>query len=237
MLLMRSILCFILATFVAAPAAEATVVSYNFTASITQLAEYDAPLYNSRTVTHANVWGYTIESSQTISGMLRYDSLAPVSSTHESGRYLAYLSSTQAPAISFTFSGGPSFQTSSPLSVQVGNNASALGGADIFYGHASAELDLTRAMGASIALWDNSGMALDSAVMPMSMEGFPMRELRATWGRSDGFLGLVASLTAWTQVVDAPASVPEPSSLLLAIVGLCMAARVGQGASGRALRS
>lgn len=229
MIFLRSALTIVLTALMAVPAARASLVSYNFTASIAQLAEYDAPLYSSRIVTQATAWGQEIDSRQAISGTLRYDTQAAVSAIHEPGRYFAYLSSTLTPAIVFTFANGPTFQTESPLSVQVADNALALAGADVFYGHA-----YTEAMGASIALSDASGLALNSAYMPMSLEGFPFLEFRATWGRGDGgFLSLIAAVTSWEEAPGSVNSVPEPSSSMLAIAGLCLALRVGLGKSKR----
>lgn len=237
---MRIFSWFVFALILIAPAAQAALVSYDFTASITRLADYDAR-GNSTNVAQGTVYGYTIASTQTITGSLRYDTQAPVSAMSESGRYMFYLSAAQSPAISYALSNGPSFDTESALSVQVADDALAMAGADVFYAHGFVEFDSKSAMGVSVVLADYTATALTSAAMPGSLEieRFSVRDFRTTWGRSDGsFLLAEGVLTSWVQVAGAPAPapVPEPGSLPLAGAGLCLALRLSHSPNGRRRR-
>ncbi len=218
----------IIAASLCSPQADAAVVSYDFTAKINDLFEYDG---TTKVITHvatSNFPGSTISLADTVSGKFFYDTTWALHPYYQpekpvSGTYLMYTSGAPVSAISFSVGGAAIFDAKDSASVQIANNASTFNGSDIFYLGSSTAYNGVMHQNANIALFDRSGSAFQSGDLPtqLNLADFSYRQLGSAWLRySNGDqLQMSATLTSITPTVS---PVPEPDAAALFGGGLAL---------------
>lgn len=229
---MRSLLYPLLSAFLIAPSAEAALVSYNFTASIVSMYEWNPSSNTAADLNQSNFPGYLIDSSWTISGNYQYDTQAPVSLGYQpaasnGGHDALYRSTTPSPGFTYSFGGGgPALQTEGALWLEVVDQSTSATGWDVFYtrGQVSAGVGLYQEV--SLSLYDQTGTVYSSAAIPsgLALEDFHLRLFNTLFIREDGStLTVTAVMTSLSAAEDS--SVPEPATLFLAGIGIFLSLR------------
>lgn len=227
---MRSLLCFAFTVLIAVPSTQAAIVSYNFTASILTMYEWNPAARTITVVDRSSFPGFIVDSSWGISGIYRYDTLAPLNPDYQpyvpaGGQDVVYRSSTLDPGIAYTFTGGHvPFQSSGALWLEVANDASSAMGWDVFHTYGRMALENSMFQEVTLNLSDQTATAFDSAAIPLSLNinAFHFNRLNTLFARDDGSsLTVEAVLFSWT-VAD-PSVVPEPNALLLVATGMFLA--------------
>lgn len=208
--------------------ANAQVVTFDFTAKVQWMTEYDGKA--STDVTSSALSGVEIANGDMVHGRFSFDVSTPLSpifqwSEMPSESALIY-EGPQHPVLgSITFERPAyTFTSTTPYfsSISVGNSPASWVG-DAFVLH-SAELteDKAYSRSLSVSLYDASGNALSSRSIPgsLSLPAFSSAFVTYSWMRmSDGaYLNSGAMITSMTQVVTSP--VPEPSTYAMFAVGL-----------------
>jgi|JI8StandDraft_2_1071088.scaffolds.fasta_scaffold40924_3 hypothetical protein len=216
--------------FLAASPAKASLVSYNFTASVLKMYEFDAAAVTITEVASSNFAGFVIDSSWTITGSYHYDTTASLSTDFQpeiplSGQHIAYQSNTPLAGLAYSFSlGGQPFSSSSSLRLEVGNDASTLMGWDVFYTRGRMDISDSLFQQVSLSLYDDTATVFSGPFIPASLEisAFHLNRLNSLFMRSDGSsLTVEAQLTTWQRVE--PSSLPEPHGLGLSISAMLCA--------------
>ncbi|WP_296001591.1 VPLPA-CTERM sorting domain-containing protein [Rugamonas sp.] len=226
-LIYRSIMSMMLAgATLAAGAARADVVEYDFTASISaeRLLGLDGMF---APVTTSALPGDTVSLESIIIGHMYYDTSASASAASQlpapaSGSSHSY-TSTMA-GLQFSVLGSAVNYSSTPgaqTGLLVWDNASTMMGADVLAMATAATSAGGVSATASMNLIDNSGTALQDTRTPgqLNFDAFDTRYLTATWITADGqHLMITADLTSLTP--SDPAPVPEPANVTMLLAGL-----------------
>lgn len=227
---MRLSLYFASCLLIAAPVTQAAIVSYNFTASVLTMYEWDVAAKTITVVDQSSFPGFVVDSNWKISGTYRYETLAPLNPDYQpylpaGGQDVVYRSTTLGPGISYTFSSGSApFQSSGALWLEVGNDASSLMGWDVFYTTGRMTLGDSMFQEVSLSLYDRTAAAFSSADIPSSLDidAFHLNRLNTLFVAADGSsLTVEAVLTSWN--VAEPLATPEPDGLALSATGLLLA--------------
>ncbi|NHZ95326.1 PEP-CTERM sorting domain-containing protein [Massilia sp. CCM 8734] len=218
----------LLATAFAMGNANAQVLTFDFTAKVTWMTEYDGKVATD--VTSSALSGVDIAYGDMVHGQFSFDASTPLSplmqwmpispeSTliYEGPQHPVLGTITfERPAYTFT-STNPYFS-----SISVGNTEASWRG-DMFAAQtAEYTQDKTQGRAMSVSLYDPSGNALSSQSIPgsLSLPAFNSAFVTYSWFRmSDGvYLNSGAMITSLAPVVTSP--VPEPSTYAMFAVGL-----------------
>jgi hypothetical protein len=216
------------AFLLASSIANANVVSYDFTANITSVTEKDLTTGQFVTMPSSSFVGTPISVGQTLDGSFFYDTNTPLNTyqppAQTSGSYQLYSGPFTNSGISYSIKGSgvqlaPGQVAYSNL-VQVADNASSYTGSDVFSLGDTYFEGSTYMRGASILLSDFSGKVFNSSSIPQSLNfgDFSYGSFNSNWYRiaDGGFMTFTANVATLTPHADAP----EPSALLLMVLGL-----------------
>jgi hypothetical protein len=206
--------------------AHSAPLTFEFTATISYLAEHDGATKVNTSVNQSTFAGALVSVSDIVVGRLSYDSNAPLNIYFQPapptvGTYQMY-SGGVTPGLTLALPSGLQFVSAGDLTIQVANNASSLSGWDIFSGSASSAYDPSVLyQNVSLSLFHSTSSAFQNSAVPQSLklESFTYKSLSMGWLRySDGDqLVAIATLTRLTPIAN---PVPEPISAILMLAGL-----------------
>ena len=222
----RSLL--LLAGLIAAPASHAAVVTYDFTATVSSMFEYERDVEKITTVTSSTMTGRLIANGQTIRGKFSYDTQTPLSPYYQpeqpaGGSYQLYMGSPNNTIELIYDVDGYRFQSSrAPLSglIQVKNVLSGTD-YDIFSMNGSTGYQPVNFETASLMLFNQTGAAFTGPDIPgnLNFADFGYAHIDYGWLRqADGNqVHADATITSMSLTV---ADVPEPDVGFLIALGL-----------------
>lgn len=207
--------------------ARAVPVTYDFTATVSSLYEYDKSANKTINVTSSTLAGPTVAIGEVISGSFAYDtswthSSFPLTPAPISGTWVQYVAPSSVTAISYSVSGSILYDAAGFASVQIENDSkSAYGGPldDFYLGTVGSNL-ATYYEDSGISLQDLTHTALSSDALPeaLNLSDFQYKTLIGEWLRmsSGDQLHMGAALTSLTAV----STVPEAGKSSLFALGL-----------------
>ena len=211
--------------------ANATNITFAFTASITTLFEYDKSTDKNHYVSSSTFAGKNMSVGDSVIGNLSFDTDAPLSQYYQPpipqfGTYTLYTNYGPGQNINFSVgSSGTTYSSSAKADdytlIQVANDATTFSGSDIFSLSNSAGYDSVMLQTATLNLFDNTAKAFNSSAIPtnLSLSSFQYTNLDGGWLRqSDGNqLHLQANLNTLTPLSS---PVPELNGQLAWLLGL-----------------
>ncbi|MDY7547257.1 PEP-CTERM sorting domain-containing protein [Glaciimonas sp. CA11.2] len=232
---MKTVLQFtLLATVIAASsAAHATLVTYDFTDTITSMFEYNGTTKAITNVTSSSMSGVAFSNGDTAHGTFSYDTATVLSPYYQppaqaQGSYVLYygpMSST----LTFDKSMFVYNSVSDGL-IQVADNASSFSGWDVFYLGTGAAYSPLTFQSMTLNLFDSSGQVFSSAAVPrtLPLSGFSYADVDYTWLRqSDGSqMHISSKITSLEMEPSLP--VPEPGTYTLLLGGLGLMGFMGR---------
>ncbi|MCA1246807.1 PEP-CTERM sorting domain-containing protein [Massilia sp. MS-15] len=226
---MLRLLIVIALAIAAVPTAQSAVITYNFTATVTSMFEYDGTSQQIHNVDASSMSGRQMAMGNTIHGKLTYDTntaLSPYFQPEQpaGGSYLVYggAGMNELALIfdhdGYQFQSDPTFRNSH---FQVANRPAGQG-FDVFYMSLSRGWDPLTFESTTVSLMDRSGLAFSVGTMPRSLnlDAFHYASIDYAWlRRSDG--SQVHASAAFTSLeLASTTAVPEPSTILLIWLGL-----------------
>jgi hypothetical protein len=215
------------ALFSIAPS-HATVVNFDFKATIYDMFEYTALGSSYVHLTSSTFPGKLVTVGDTVTGHFSYDTVSQLSSYQPAppatGTYQLFDSfgntqfTVEQSGLQFA-----SNNSTSPALLQLADNASNLFGWDIFHFNTYSGDDPSMFQNAVIALYDSTGTAISNSMIPSSLDllSFHYANLDGGWLRQsngDQF-HFSASLTSLT---PSRIDLPEPQTYMLMLVGLAL---------------
>lgn len=205
-------------------AASATEVTYNFTATIQSMFEYDGQTKLNTTVTSSTMPGVLISDGSTIHGQFSYDTAAPLGSyqpaPEKEGSYQLY-SGTVTSTLTFDQNGFVYQSDPNPwlTTMQVANDAASRSGWDTFSLETSAAYSPVTFQMMDIHLYDSSGNVFDSSAIPfdLPLSQFSYADIDYSWLRQSDGSQFHASSSITSLTLATP--VPEPSTYALLAMG------------------
>lgn len=212
-------------------AAQAGVITYDFSANITDISEYSDTLNGFQHVNQSSFLDSVIQLGDTLVGSFAYDLDAPLSTAFQplqptSGSEYIYHSDIAQQGLNFSASDGINYASSGAPTIIIYHEDSSFDNSDGFYLSDSAVYDATMAQTSILFLIDPTGKTLLGPGIPNSivLDNYSSRDLTTNWVRASdgGQLQVTASLTALSLAAsDAPlAAVPEPATSALMWAGL-----------------
>lgn len=230
MMALTKIASVLLASLLAVGTAQATVITYNFTATVQSMFEHDGATGVNTTVNSSVMPGVLFANGDTMHGRFTYDTDTALSPYYQApvpsqGTYQLYADSQRQNSADVTFDRTGFTLPSSPISsIQVADDASTFSGWDIFYAGAGAIFPSGSYQGLTIDLFDSSGKVFANSALPdlLPLAGFSYANVDFAWLRiSDG--GQMHASGAITSLSLAePTSVPEPDAFLMLLTGLAI---------------
>ena len=203
-------------TALAFGSAQAEVVTFEFTATVSGIFQFDPSL--PLLADSVNVLGSTIRNSETLHGTMSYDTSAPIWVIQKRAAVPLVFYKDMG-SMTLTFHDGLHFDsaaTAETPQISVGDNSTTYRGADTF-GFSTASR-ITAEQNASLFLVDRSGTALGSTSLPsdLDLSRFNQRTLYYYFGSGEQAIEVDATITS-LQLLSA---VPEPDTYLMLAGGL-----------------
>jgi hypothetical protein len=196
--------------------AHAEVVTFEFTATISNIFQFDPnlPLLTDS----VDVLGSTIRTSETVHGTMSYDTSAPVWVIQKRVA-MPLVFYKDMGSMTLTFEGGLHFDSSNIAEtpqMSVGDNSTTYRGADTF-GFSTASR-ITPEQNATLFLVDRSGTAFDGNTLPgnLDLSRFSQRTLYYYFGADEQAIEVDATITS----LQLLSPVPEPDTYLMMAGGL-----------------
>ncbi|MYM21610.1 PEP-CTERM sorting domain-containing protein [Duganella sp. FT135W] len=218
------------ATVLTLGSAQAEVITYEFTATITSIAQFDPSL--PFRVDSVNILGNTVRTYDTVHGIMSYDTSAPIW-TIQKRVPVPIVFYKDMGHMSLSFQGGLNFDsTAFPETPQMAilNNSTTYEGGDGISFSTASRIDPDQH--ANIFLFDQTGTAFNNTALPTNLDlnRFDQRSLTYDFGSDDHTIEVSATVTS-IQLISA---VPEPSTGMLMMAGLSLLAWRRRNATQRA---
>lgn len=204
---------------------QATLVTYDFTASVSSMFEYAALTQGITYLSQSVLPGTLVSVGDAISGRFSYDTDAPLSPYYQppapaSGSYQLYQSAAGgSQSTTFAMANGLTYSSIGSPIIQVANDAPTFGGWDILSVSTTTGQNPALFQIASINLFDQSASVFQDSSIPSSLglADFHYKSLNTAWVRqSDGNqLQVMAGITSLSLF-----TVPEPKGYQLLLAGL-----------------
>lgn len=196
--------------------AHAEFITFEFTATISNILQYDPSL--PFLVDSVDILGSTIQTSETVHGIMTYDTSAPVWTIQKQVPVPVVFYKDMG-SLSLSFQGGLSFDSrafaETPQMSMLNNSTTYRGGDGISFS-TSSRIDPEQR--ASLFLFDQTGTAFDSTALPgnIDLNRFNQRSLSYYFGANEQTIEVSTTITS-LQLLSA---VPEPDTYLMMASGL-----------------